>query len=125
MFINYLKNIIFKAIILLPVYFIACLNSANAKENSLMLMITDKTCLYCIIWEKQIGKIYPKTELSKKFPLSRIEVKDFVNYKKYNLKKTYITPTFIFIKNDNEEGRIEGYTNPEMFWWQVDEIIDN
>jgi thioredoxin-related protein len=77
------------------------------------------------VWEKQIGKIYPKTEIAKKFSLHRIEVKNFVNYTKYDLKKTNITPTFIFIKNDNEVGRIEGYTNPEMFWWQVDEIIDN
>ena len=122
---NYLKKKLLKTLIILPIYFIAFLNSAYAKENSLMLMITDKTCLYCIIWEKQIGKIYPKTEVSKKFPLSRIEVKDFVSYKKYNLKKTNVTPTFIFIKNTKEKGRIEGYTNPEMFWWQVDEIIDN
>ena len=125
MSINYPKNKLFKTLIILSIYLIASLNSAYAKENSLMLMITDKTCLYCIIWEKQIGKIYPKTGISKRFPLSRIEAKDFVSYKKYNLKKTDITPTFIFIKNAREEGRIEGYTNPEMFWWQVDEIIDN
>ena len=125
MSVNYPKNILFKTLIILSIYFIASLNSAYAKENSLMLMITDKTCLYCIIWEKQIGKIYPKTEVSKRFPLSRIEVKDFVSYKKYNLKKTDITPTFIFIKDTREKGRIQGYTNPEMFWWQVDEIIDN
>ena len=125
MSVNYPKNKLFKTLIILSIYLIASLNSAYAKENSLMLMITDKTCLYCIIWEKQIGKIYPKTEVSKRFPLSRIEVKDFDSYKKYNLKKTDITPTFIFIKNAREEGRIEGYTNPEMFWWQVDEIIDN
>ena len=125
MSINFPRNKLFKTLIILSIYFIAFLNSAYAKENSLMLMITDKTCLYCIIWEKQIGKIYPKTEVSKRFPLSRIEVQDFVSYKKYNLKKTDITPTFIFIKNSKEEGRIEGYTNPEMFWWQVDEIIDN
>ena len=125
MSINYPKNKLFNTLIILSIYFIASLDSAYAKENSLMLMITDKTCLYCIMWEKQIGKIYPKTEVSKRFPLSRIEVKDFVSYKKYNLKKTDVTPTFIFIKNTREEGRIEGYTNPEMFWWQVDEIIDN
>ena len=112
MSVNYPKNILIKTLIILSIYFIASLNSAYAKENSLMLMITDKTCLYCIIWEKQIGKIYPKTEISKRFPLSRIEAKDFVSYKKYNLKKTDITPTFIFIKNTREEGRIEGYTNP-------------
>ena len=124
-FINYFKNNIFKKLILLQLFIILFSNLANAKENTLMLMITDKSCLYCIIWEKQIGKIYPKTEISKKFPLFRIQVKDFDNYKKYNLKKTNITPTFIFIKNTYEKGRIEGYTNPEMFWWQVDEIIDN
>ena len=117
------KNIYFKVLILFIVIFKLGLNSSYAKENSLLLMITDKTCLICMVWEKQIGKIYPKTEIANKFPLSRIEIKDFVNYSKHKLKKTNITPTFIFIRNNNEKGRIEGYTNPEMFWWQVDEIV--
>ena len=99
------------------------ISSSQGKENSLLLMVTDKTCLICMIWEKQIGKIYPKTEIANKFPLSRIEMNDFVNYSKHKIKKTNITPTFIFIRNNNEQGRIEGYTSPEMFWWQVDEII--
>ena len=117
------KNIYFKVLIFFIVIFKLGLNSSYAKENSLLLMITDKTCLICMVWEKQIGKIYPKTEIANKFPLSRIEMKDFVNYSKHKLKKTNITPTFIFIRNNNEKGRIEGYTNPEMFWWQVDEIV--
>ena len=123
--VHFSKKNISTLIIVLFIFIISIFKSVNAKDSSLMIMITDKNCLYCIVWEKQIGKIYPKTEIAEKFPLHRIEVKKFTNYKKYNLKKTNITPTFIFIKNDNEEGRIEGYTNPEMFWWQVDEIIDN
>ena len=123
--VHFSKKYISTLIIVLFIFIISVFNSVNAKDSSLMIMITDKNCLYCIVWEKQIGKIYPKTEIAKKFPLHRIEVKNFINYTKYNLKKTNITPTFIFIKNNNEEGRIEGYTNPEMFWWQVDEIIDN
>ena len=119
------KKYIYTPIIVFFIFITSIFQSVNAKDTSLMIMITDKNCLYCIVWEKQIGKIYPKTEIAKKFPLHRIEVKNFVNYTKYDLKKTNITPTFIFIKNNNEEGRIEGYTNPEMFWWQVDEIIDN
>ena len=119
------KKYIYTPIIVFFIFITSIFQSVNAKNTSSMIMITDKNCLYCIVWEKQIGKIYPKTEIAKKFPLHRIEVKNFVNYTKYDLKKTDITPTFIFIKNDNEEGRIEGYTNPEMFWWQVDEIIDN
>lgn len=119
------KKYIYTPIIVFFIFITSIFQSVDAKDTSLMIMITDKNCLYCIVWEKQIGKIYPKTEIAKKFPLHRIEVKNFVNYTKYDLKKTNITPTFIFIKNDNETGRIEGYTNPEMFWWQVDEIIDN
>ena len=99
------------------------LSFSYGNDNSLMLMVTEKTCLVCKIWEKQIGKIYPKTEIANKFPLFRIEIKDFVNYFKIELKKTKITPTFIFIDNNIEKGRIIGYTNPEMFWWQVDEIV--
>ena len=119
------KKYIYTPIIVFFIFITSIFQSVDAKDTSLIIMITDKNCLYCIVWEKQIGKIYPKTEIAKKFPLHRIEVKNFVDYTKYDLKKTNITPTFIFIKNDNEVGRIEGYTNPEMFWWQVDEIIDN
>jgi len=118
-----IKNIYFKIIIFSIFVFKVTLSSSYARDNSLLLMITDKTCLVCMVWEKQIGKIYPKTEIANKFPLSRIEMRDFVNYTKYKLKKTNITPTFIFIRNNNEHGRIEGYTSPEMFWWQVDEIV--
>ena len=112
-----------KFVILFALFIKLTISSSQGKENSLLLMVTDKTCLICMIWEKQIGKIYPKTEIANKFPLSRIEIKDFVNYSKHKLKKTNITPTFIFIRNNNEQGRIEGYTSPEMFWWQVDEIV--
>ena len=113
----------FKFIIFIIFVFNLTVSSSSAKDNSLLLMITDKTCLICMVWEKQIGKIYPKTEIANKFPLSRIESNDFVNYSKHKIKKTNLTPTFIFIRNNNEKGRIEGYTSPEMFWWQVDEIV--
>ena len=112
-----------KFFILFALFIKLTISSSQGTENSLLLMVTDKTCLICMIWEKQIGKIYSKTKISSKFPLSRIEIHDFVNYTKYKLEKTSITPTFIFIKDDNEKGRIKGYTNPEMFWWQVDEIV--
>ncbi len=41
-----------------------------------------------------------------------------------NNYETKITPTFVFFKEKEEIGRIIGYSSAEMFWWQVDEILD-
>jgi len=78
--------------------------------------------LHCL--GKQIGKIYSKTEISKAFPLKRIHINEIDKLEKKTLFNTNITPTFVFYRNDKEIGRIKGYSNPEMFWWQVDEIIE-
>ena len=56
---------------------------------------------------------------------NKISTKNNNDFKKYGLEKINLTPTFIFFKNNKQIGRIKGYTNPEMFWWQVDEIIDD
>ena len=118
----------FKKINLIKLFFLLLLCffsriGVSEAENKL-LMITDKSCLYCIIWEKQIGKIYPKTDIAKDYSLYRMEINDFKKIKNNNLSNTNVTPTFIFLQDDKEKGRITGYSNPEMFWWQVDEIIE-
>ena len=109
-------------ILILIVIFLSSLKSSFADDK--LLMITADYCIYCQIWEKEIGKIYPKTDISKNFPLEKIELdeqsisSESVNY------ETKITPTFIFFKEKEEIGRITGYSSAEMFWWQVDEILD-
>ena len=106
--------------VILP--FSGFLNIALAKDQ--LIMVTDKNCIFCIVWEREIGKIYPKTEIAKTFPLNRIEIKDFNKNTPAGLVKSNVTPTFIFIKDKKEKGRIYGYSNPEMFWWRIDEILE-
>ena len=101
--------------------FVFLANSSIAANN--LVMVSSEYCIYCQIWEKQIGKIYPKTDIAKNYPLKRIELGNFLKDNDYNVEKTKITPTFIFFEDKNEIGRITGYSNPEMFWWQVDEIL--
>ena len=74
--------------------------------------------------EKEIGTIYPKTDISKSFPLERIELDEHSVRNESDNYETKITPTFVFFKEKEEIGRIIGYSSAEMFWWQVDEILD-
>ena len=108
--------------LLLIVIFLLSVKSSFA-ENKL-LMITADYCVYCQIWEKEIGKIYPKTDIAKSFPLERIELDEDLIRNDADNYLTKITPTFVFFKEKEEIGRIIGYSNAEMFWWQVDEILD-
>ena len=108
------------------VIFFLFLSKSTFAENKL-LMITADYCIYCQIWEKEIGNIYPKTEISKSFPLERIELDEYLfdnDIDDTNNYETKITPTFVFYRGNNEIGRITGYSSAEMFWWQVDEILE-
>ena len=113
---------LYNFILLLIVIFLLSLKSSFA-ENKL-LMITADYCVYCQIWEKEIGKIYPKTDISKSFPLERVELDKYSVSNDLENYETKITPTFVFFKENEEIGRIIGYSSAEMFWWQVDEILD-
>ena len=82
------------------------------------------TCAYCKAWENEIANIYLKTEFEDEFKLSFINFFSNVELENYGISKTVkVTPTFIFVKDKMEVGRIEGYNGQELFWWQVDEII--
>ena len=108
--------------LLLIVIFLLPLKSSFADNK--LLMITADYCVYCQIWEKEIGKIYPKTDISKSFPLERIELDKYSISNDPDNYEIKITPTFVFFKEKEEIGRIIGYSSAEMFWWQVDEILD-
>ena len=107
---------------ILIVIFLSSFKSSFADDK--LLMITADYCIYCQIWEKEIGKIYPKTDISKNFPLEKIELDEQSISNNLDNYGTKITPTFIFFKEKEEIGRITGYSSAEMFWWQVDEILD-
>ncbi len=107
--------------LLLIVIFLFPLKSSFA--DSKLVMITADYCIYCQIWEKEIGQIYPKTDISKSFPLERIELDKNLILNDSDKYETKITPTFVFFKEKEEIGRIIGYSSAEMFWWQVDEIL--
>ncbi len=121
-----ISDMLFKKVynfkLLLIVIFL--LSSKSSLADNKLLMITADYCVYCQIWEKEIGEIYPKTDIAKSFPLERIELDEHLISDDSDNYETKITPTFVFFKEKEEIGRIIGYSDAEMFWWQVDEILD-
>ena len=115
-------NRLFNLTLLLIVILLLSIKSSFADNK--LLMISADYCIYCQIWEKEIGKIYPKTDIAKSFPLERIELDEHSIRNGSDNNETKITPTFVFFKEKEEIGRITGYSSAEMFWWQVDEILD-
>ena len=113
---------LYNFILVLIAIFLLSLKSSIADNK--LVMITADYCVYCQIWEKEIGEIYPKTDISKSFPLERIELDENSISNDSGNYETKITPTFVFFKENEEIGRIIGYSSAEMFWWQVDEILD-
>ena len=93
-------------------------------SEKLLIMITDINCPYCQAWEKEVGSVYPKTDLSHQFRLVRVEfgapLTKFIPF----IDQVRGTPTFIFLRDNAEIGRIEGFSDAEMFWWLVDDIVN-
>ena len=70
----------FKIFFLIFICFIFLFLKSTFAETKLF-MLTDKSCGVCIVWEKQIGNIYNKTDVSKIFPIERLHV-DKIDKKK-------------------------------------------
>ena len=97
------------------IVFIFLLSLKSSFADNKLLMITADYCIYCQIWEKEIGEIYPKTDIAKSFPLERIELDKYSISNDSENYETKITPTFVFFKEKEEIGRIIGYSSAEMF----------
>ena len=118
---NFKKNLFF---LLLVIYFFGFINVTYAETRGKLLYFYSDRCAYCKAWENEIANIYPKTEFEDEFKLSFIDFFSNVDLEKYGISKIVkVTPTFIFVKDKTEVGRIEGYNGQELFWWQVDDVI--
>ena len=100
-----------------------CQNEALA-NNVQLVMFTSKDCPACQSWEKKIGVVYKKSQYQIALPLERVIVShplpDWISIQ----QPIRGTPTFIIIENGQEVGRITGFNDPEMFWWQLSSFVE-
>jgi thioredoxin-related protein len=103
---------------------ISSATSASEKDGAFRLIyVFSEQCVFCIAWERDVGRLYGDTEYAKKAPLFKIKISLFSSYFTDVMPKVSGTPTFILMKGNDEVGRIVGYQNRDMFFWALSEYI--
>lgn len=79
-------------------------------------------CPYCARWDREIGPIYPRTEISRRAPIRMINL-DRDRDLPIKHGPIIFTPTFVLVENGQEVGRMEGYTGDEFFWVRLANLL--
>ena len=94
--------------------------AANAAE---LIMYRRDGCPWCAKWDREIGPIYPKTDLNQRAPLRLINL-DHDRDLPITHGAIRYTPTFVLADNGREVGRIEGYPGEDYFWPRVTNLLE-
>jgi len=94
-------------------------STADAAE---LVMYRRDGCPYCARWDREIGPIYSKTEISGRAPIRMVNLS---RDRDLPIKHGPIifTPTFVLVENGQEVGRMEGYTGDEFFWVRLANLL--
>ena len=103
---------------------LAALTTLAGAAKATELVLYDRAgCVWCERWKNEVGVVYPKTAEGRAAPL-RIVHTDRLRAPEPFLKSPVIyTPTFIVVADNREIGRIIGYSNDDMFWGQLGQIL--
>ena len=95
------------------------ISTAEAAE---LVMYRRDGCPYCARWDREIGPIYSKTEISRRAPVRMINL-DRDRDLPIKHGPIIFTPTFVLVENGQEVGRMEGYTGDEFFWVRLANLL--
>ena len=87
-----------------------------------LLMVREDNCPWCVVWDEEIGPIYPKTPEGKFAPLMHVDLGESIDDTRI-LKSVIYTPTFILVENGVEIARLEGYPGEDFFWTLLEEML--
>src|SRR5262245_32379360 len=86
-----------------------------------LVMFRRAGCPWCAAWDREIGPIYPKTEIGRRVPLRLVELDRHGDLKLASPVRW--SPTFVLIDAGREIGRIEGYPGEDFFWGRLEALL--
>jgi hypothetical protein len=94
--------------------------SASAAE---LVMFRRDGCPWCARWDREIGPIYPATELSRRAPLRMVNLDGDRNHSVGLRSPIIYTPTFVLVEEGREVARLEGYPGEDFFWVLIEQMV--
>ena len=88
-----------------------------------LIMFRQAGCPWCAAWDREIGPIYPKTDIGQRAPVRFVDIaraRDFAAELKSPVR---FTPTFVLFDGGREIGRIEGYPGQDFFWPRLESLV--
>jgi hypothetical protein len=95
----------------------------QAADAAELVMVRREGCVWCARWDRDIGSIYDKTELSRRAPLRMVDIARVSSELRTRTPVIY-TPTFVVAENGQEIGRIEGYPGDAFFWGLLEQLLE-
>jgi len=95
----------------------------TASQAAELVMFEQEYCEWCEAWHDEIAAVYPLTDEGRLLPLRAIDIHDDRPTDLKAVRGVRFTPTFVVMEKGKEVGRILGYSDEAMFYWQLSEII--
>jgi len=95
---------------------------AHARAAELV-MFTQRGCVWCQKFEREIAPAYEKTTEGKRAPLRRVDIAKPQPPDLAFIPRERFTPVFVLVDNGREFGRIRGYPGDAFFYGLLDNLI--
>lgn len=97
--------------------------AGTARADLELAMFEQAGCAYCIMWDNEIGPIYPKTTEGAVAPLRKFQLRETLPPEVELKSKPQFTPTFVLLRDGVEIGRLEGYPGEDFFWGLIGKML--
>jgi hypothetical protein len=81
-----------------------------------LVMFRRAGCSWCATWDREIGDIYPKTDVGRRLTLRTVDLGAGGRSDVALKRPIRYTPTFVVVERGKEVARIEGYPGQDFFW---------
>jgi hypothetical protein len=99
---------------------VAAAQDSFADIPAALLLIEDRGCPYCALWDREVRQGYINSPEGHFAPLiRRFRGSPDVAF----LPNVIYSPTFIVLARGREVGRIVGYPGPDFFWAEIAPLL--